>query len=136
PSLTGNLVLGLAIVLVGLIALVFVLYANLNRKIGQLRPPKPPEPPAGELKGERAAPPFLFIPAAASASTGWLRRAPLRPRGPVRRPCKGLFRSRGARSPSGLVPRGPGTCSRRPSPPCRSRRTRARPVRGGGGRRG
>ena len=48
-SLSGNLVLGLAIVLVGLIALVFVLYANLNRKIGQLRPPKPPEPPAGEL---------------------------------------------------------------------------------------
>src|SRR5437773_2263108 len=48
-SLSGNLVLGLAIVLVGLIALVFVLYSNLNRKIGQLRPPKPPEPPAGEL---------------------------------------------------------------------------------------
>jgi len=48
-SLSGNLVLGLAIVLVGLIALVFVLYSNLNRKIGQLRPPKSPEPPAGEL---------------------------------------------------------------------------------------
>src|SRR5207244_12548397 len=47
-SLSGNLVLGLAIVIVALVAVVFALYWNLNRKIGDLKP-KPPEPPEGGM---------------------------------------------------------------------------------------
>src|SRR5439155_244425 len=47
-SLSGNLVLGLAIVIVVLVAIVFALYWNLNRKIGDLKP-KPPEPPEGGM---------------------------------------------------------------------------------------
>jgi len=42
-SLSGNLLLGLAIVLVALVGLVFAMYANLNRKIGERKPPMPPE---------------------------------------------------------------------------------------------
>src|SRR5205807_1284638 len=47
-SLSGNLVLGLAIVIVVLVAIVFALYWNLNRKIGNLKP-RPPEPPEGGM---------------------------------------------------------------------------------------
>jgi len=47
-SLGGNLVLGLAIVIVALVAVVFALYWNLNRKIGDLKP-RPPEPPEGGM---------------------------------------------------------------------------------------
>src|SRR5438132_1206682 len=47
-SLSGNLVLGLAIVVVVLVAIVFALSRNLNRKIGNLKP-RPPEPPEGGM---------------------------------------------------------------------------------------